>query len=327
MMQTEIRDVLGELAGCKRALILGHSHPDGDCAGSAVALAGLVEALGGSAEVMFPEPLPLRLRFLLAGRPERTALPENLADYTLICVDVAAPVQLGSLSDPLSGKVRLLIDHHDVGTPYTQLRYVDAKAAAAGEIVFSLCEAALESGMVRALPQAVYDALFGAVSSDTGCFRYGNVTPATHRCAAKLLEYGADAEKINRLLFDTKSKTELYAEGLAHSRLVTFADGKISGIAIGRDDYKNGVQMSDFETAVDVARSLRGATVAIVVKETPAGGKFRVSLRGNDGVNVCRVAETFGGGGHIVAAGCTVEAADKDAALALLVKRAEELCL
>ena len=115
MANIQMDALLQAILPCKNALIVGHSHPDGDCVGSAVALAELIEALGGKAEVLFPEPAPLRLAFLLQGRTELPEVPENLADYTVIAVDVASPTQLGYKKDALADKITLRIDHHDVG--------------------------------------------------------------------------------------------------------------------------------------------------------------------------------------------------------------------
>ncbi len=324
-MSINYATLLKKVEQCKNALIIGHSHPDGDCVGTAVALAELVEALGGKASVLFPEPAPLRLQFLLQGRKALAALPEDLSDYDVIAVDVASLTQFGDIKDALCGKVSLRIDHHDVGAPYTEENFVDPTAAAAGEILFDLWVHAKQSGAVDRIPEKAAYALFGAISSDTGCFKYANVTAATHLRAAALLEYGVPAAEINRLLFDTKDMHTLAAEGIATRNLRLYADGAIALIAIDHADYAGGLGIKDFETAIDIARCVRGARLAAVIKAAPAENTYRVSLRSADDTDVAAVAATFGGGGHIRAAGCTLHTATAAEAAEQLLAKLEEL--
>lgn len=306
MNNIDVGALFSAVEKCKNSIIIGHSHPDGDCVGTAVALACLIEELGGKAEVIFPEKAPRRLEFMLEGRKELDTLPEALDGYDIICVDLASPVQMASLREAIEGKVKLRIDHHDVGTPYAKDEFVDPHAAATAEIIFDLWEYASGRGKTDDLTNEAKAALFGAISSDTGCFKYANVTPKTHIRAAKLIEMGTPSAEINRLLFDTKDQSQLKAEGIALSRLETFKDGRISGIAIELSDYGDNLGIKDFETAIDIARSVRGAECAVVVKASPTVGTFRASLRANGDTDVSKIAAHFGGGGHIRAAGCTI---------------------
>lgn len=304
--------LLDALRPCKNALIIGHSHPDGDCVGTAAALAELLEAIGNKAAVLFPEPAPFRLQFLLQGRKELPALPADLENYDVIAVDVASLTQFGDIKEALSGKVALRIDHHDVGTPYTDVNFVDPTAAATGEILFDLWLHAKQVGAVEQLPAKAAYAAFGAISSDTGCFKYANVTSATHLRAAALLECGVNAAEINRLLFDTKDVNTIRAEEISYRNLRLFADGRIAVIAVDHEDYTDGLGIKDFETAIDIARSVRGVRLAAAIKAAPAKNTYRVSLRSTDDTDVASVAASFGGGGHLRAAGCTVYAANAE---------------
>lgn len=306
MSNIDFAALLEKVKQCKNALIVGHSHPDGDCVGTAVALAELVEALGGEAKVIFPEPAPLRLQFLLQGRTELPDLPADLENYDIIAVDVASLTQFGDRKDALCGKVALRIDHHEVGQPYTDINFADPKAAAAGEILFDLWLYAKQVGAVEHISDKAAYAAFGAISSDTGCFKYANVTSATHIRAAALLECGVDTAEINRLLFDTKDLRTLKAEGIANRNLRLYADGQIALIAIDHADYDSELGIKDFETAIDIARSVRGVRLAAAIKAAPAKNTYRVSLRSTDGTDVAAVAAGFGGGGHLRAAGCTL---------------------
>ena len=294
-MSVDISALRAALDGVRDALVVGHSHPDGDCAGSAASLAAYLIAGGARAR----EPLPLRLRFLCDGVELLETLPDDLDDVTVICTDVASAVQLGGLREALEHRVAIRIDHHEVSTPYAARGFVDPAAAATGEILFDLYA---ETGLSR-LPMTAKAAVFGAIASDTGCFKYANVTPSTHLRAAALLTAGGDGARVNQLLFDT---------------------GRVSAIVIENTDYTDGLVMADFETAVDIARSVRGVQIAIVIKGAPKAGVYRVSLRGNDNTPVSGIAAAFGGGGHLLAAGCTIEAASGDAALQLLLDEVEK---
>ena len=325
MADINFKELLAEITKCENTVIVGHSHPDGDCVGSAAALSILMKALGKKAYVIFPEPSPRRLEFLLDGIEVLYELPENLDDYSVICVDVASPVQMASLREAIENRVDIRIDHHALDTPYAKHEFVDSNAAAAGEIITLLYDYAKSTGCISGILTEALTPLFGAISSDTGCFKYANASARTHLCAAYLIEAGVNSAEINRLLFDSKEPSQLKAEGIAASRLETFADGKISGIAIELSDYENGLNIKDFETSIDIARSLAGVKCAVSVKASPTPCVFRASLRSNDDTDVSKIAAIFGGGGHIRAAGCSVEASCAKEALGKLIAELEKV--
>ena len=169
----------------------------------------------------------------------------------------------------------------------------------------------ISRGLLRLTPDIAYP-LYAAMSSDTGGFLFSSTTADTYRAAAELVETGINHADINHRLFYSKSEEQIRAEGFIAASLVSA--GNISYAAITLAD-KERLDLSDehFETAIDVVRSLIGTEIAFTLKElTP--GKFRVSLR-STGFNVAKIAESLSGGGHVRAAGCTVEAeSPKDAA-------------
>lgn len=312
------------LCGCKKLIIVGHTHPDGDCVGSAIGLSFLCDALGIENTVAFPDSVPERLEFMLGGKRPVCALPEGLDNYDVVCVDVAAPKQLGVLEDGLCGRVKIRIDHHSLGTPYAAAEFVDSGASATGEIIFGLIEHAKDCGRVATLPTRAYEAVFGAISSDTGCFKYANVTPKTHMIAAKLFECGINAAEINRLLFDTKDAKELAAEKVALGKVKLYANGRIGAIGIDESDYKDGLEYSDFETSIYYARCVRTVRVALIAKAV-GNGSFRISLRSNDETDVSEIAAKFGGGGHVRASGCTVNACSAEEAVQKVISEIEKI--
>lgn len=297
-----------ELFSVERPVILTHTHPDGDTVGTAAALAAAFRQAGKIAYYASEEPLPSRLAFLAVGTPRA----ESLDGMTPVAVDIASPAQLGRLSEKLDGGrgVVLMLDHHEVGEPFAPY-YLIKGASSAGEVLLTVLDAAEHAGILT-LTKEIAAPLYAAISSDTGCFRFSNATASTYRAAARLLELGIDAADINHRLFDSKSAGQLAAEGLT-ARILRTPLPHVSGVCITRAAREAlGCPLSDFETSIDVVRSLAGTEIAYVIKETD-DARFRISLRSTE-ADVGAVAATLGGGGHVRAAGCTVTASDIEAA-------------
>ena len=167
--------------------------------------------------------------------------------------------------------------------------------------------------------------LYAAISSDTGGFIYSSVTPDTMRIAASLIELGIDFADINHRLFNSKNPSQIKAEGYAASHVETALGGRIAYAYLPLCEREAmGLAFQDFETAIDVVRSVRGAEVAIFVRESEKGS-FRASLRSTE-LDVAEVAKEFDGGGHVHAAGCNpVAGSAKEAAEAIVKSVIEKL--
>lgn len=289
----------------KSAVVVTHIRPDGDTLGTSVALCKILEALGKGAELLPSDKVPKRLAFLTEG----VKIAESTDGKSVITCDVASPSQLGALFEKLP-EVHLSIDHHEISSPFCP-HYTVGGASSAAEVLFGIVRELISRGLLRLTPDIAYP-LYAAMSSDTGGFLFSSTTADTYRAAAELVETGINHADINHRLFYSKSEEQIRAEGFIAASLVSA--GNISYAAITLAD-KERLDLSDehFETAIDVVRSLIGTEIAFTLKElTP--GKFRVSLR-STGFNVAKIAESLSGGGHIRAAGCTVEAeSPKDAA-------------
>ena len=167
----------------------------------------------------------------------------------------------------------------------------------------------LARGVIKAIPEKMDFCLYAAISSDTGCFKYSNVTPKTHICSAELLKSGIDTAQINRLLFDSKSMEVLAVEKAGFDTLKMFHNGKIAVVFFTYQmKQKLGVLDEHLETLIDVARSVEGVDVAVAIRQPGPEKTFRVSTRSSNAVDVSAVCAYFGGGGHIRAAGCTIVA-------------------
>ena len=324
MNELSFAELVERVIAAEKPILLTHTRPDGDTVGSCAALASIFDAMGRSPIVVSPDPIPRRLSFLSGGK-WFAPVKEYPSDSTVIAVDVASPQQLGDLQSVFSGALApsFMIDHHERGVAFAP-RYLRSDASAVGEIVYDLALALVEKGVLKSVPPFAVNAIFASVSSDSGCFKYSNVTPRTHRIAASLIELGADAPEINRLLFDVKTEEILRAEGYVASHVSTTPDKKIAWVLVTdaiRDEM--GLLDEHFETAIDVVRSLEGVEIAMTVKESP-DGKFKVSLR-STGLDVAKIAATLGGGGHARAAGCSLstETAEEAARIAVDAVKAE----
>jgi len=298
----------------RNLLIFTHEHPDGDTLGSAFALKHALSERQISAYVVCCDPVPQYLQFVTDGC-ESLDLPEG-GEWDLICaVDLADPDMLGRFKDRFADRIDLKIDHHRTSVPYAKFNYVDPEAAACGEIIFDLLAA---NGDISA---PVADALFTAISSDTGCFRYSNTTSATHEKAAALIDCGARAQKINHLLFEQKSPGELRALKLALDGLTYYADGRIAATVFTLDMKREfDLTDDDISPLYSLSRDIYGVDVGITVRQKDAAPDvFKASLRSDGTVDCAEICRAFGGGGHKGAAGCRVQAANSGEAVGLLV--------
>ncbi len=321
-------DIVERLRGAKNLLIIPHTNPDGDALGSAAGLCHLATALGVKAKCGLPDKPADRLLFLLDSVDWSIITPEDARDFDTVCtVDVASPEQLGALSSLAEeGKIHFMIDHHAEGTPFAD-GLIDSKAAAAGEIVFSLYSDARHRYGLPVLPELCRP-VYCAIVADTGSFKFSNVTPKTHMVAAELHseintaeDGGPTTDELCRTLFGRRTLKDLHAQALAINKLQLHCEGKLGVVMITRDDLlENDLEEADTSAAVETPRSLEGVKVALSVRQTIADEKlYKVSSRSNCDVSVSAICATFGGGGHDKAAGCRVIADSPEEALEKLV--------
>ena len=300
----------------KSTLIICHARPDGDAIGSAFALKVILRMLGIEAYCVCEDEVPRRLRFLTAPIQSGSlvdSIPEGFAPERVITVDTSSPSQMGKLAPYFSDKVDIMIDHHRTGTVYAD-NYIDTTAAATGEIIYKLADALLMANGIT-IPLDAARCLYAAISSDTGCFKYSNVTPTTHMVAASLVKSGIDAAEINRLLFDAKSPERLKAERVALQRLELFEGGKVSCVALSYEDaIAEGVDVEELDALIDTARCVDGIEVAFAVKQKESGELFRISMRSEGKLDVSEICRRFEGGGHSKAAGGAIVASSVDEA-------------
>lgn len=297
---------------CKKenTLIAYHVRSDADAVGSAFALREILMAMDIPALCVCADEVPERLRFLSDRAQGSVVIEEGMKiDHDrVISVDSASPAQLGSLYQTLHRDVDLMIDHHGTGTPYAD-NYIDPSAAATGEIIYTLAKSLVAKGVLSEIPNRALECIYAAICSDTGAFRFANVTPTTFRIAAELLEAGVAGDEICRALYESKSLNQVKAEGEAAREMSIYDDGKIACVTFPYAS-KAALELSDehLETIIDIPRSIKGVEVAFCVKQPEQKGRFRVSMRSMGDVDVAAICAKFGGGGHVRAAGCTIDA-------------------
>ncbi len=293
-----LSECIERLLSLERPLVVMHVRPDGDTVGSGAGLCRIFEALGRQAAYISGDKIPERLAFLVEG----LTATQNTSGYECVSIDVPSPSQLG----PLSGEnIEFMIDHHEISTPFAP-HYTIKGASSAGEVLYGIARELERMGLISITPE-IAAPIYAAIASDTGGFAYSSATPETYRVAAELIECGIDHANINHRLFSSKPRAQLCAEGLVASKIMTAKKGKIAYATITKAERDAlGIAAEHFETAIDVVRSLMGAVLSFVVKETDSG-EYKASLRSTD-KNVALVAKKFSGGGHNLAAGCTPKA-------------------
>lgn len=306
----------------KNTLVIFHVRPDADAIGSAFALKLVLEAMGSKTLCTCESEIPSRLAFL-TEKHQRSARFDNIDRSfefeRVVTVDTASLSQLGTLYPYFEGKIDLMIDHHSNCTKYAD-NYIRADYAASGEIIFEIATRLQEMGALGEIPRDAYDLIYAALSSDTGCFKYSNVSSHTHLCAAELIKAGIDAAEINHRLFDCKSEKMLAAEAVGFQNIHFYNNRKIAAVLFPYE-LKEKLELEDehLETLVDIARAVDGVKIAMSVRQSTAYRSFRISLRSSCAFDVSVVAKHFGGGGHTKAAACTIEADSIEFATRLVV--------
>ena len=333
-----LEEAADSLDKAENTLILTHVNPDGDCIGSAFALRDIILALGKDASVANPSVMPKRLKFLSCQTgedcPEDGEVPhmsetdeESLSRFDrIISVDVASPIQLDKNAF-LIPQISLMIDHHGMGEPFAK-NYIDPCASAAGEIVYEMYAYLKSIGKLSSVPDAARK-MYAAIVSDTGSFKFSNTTKKTHLIAAELLEEinsandgGMDTSDVCRSLFGQRTLKELTAQMLAIQNLRFYNDRKLGAVLFTQDMLEEaGLTENDIGNVVDTPRGVEGVLVGISLRQLSEDRRFyKVSSRANAEIDCAAVCAAHGGGGHVRAAGCTIEADSPEEALDMMTK-------
>jgi phosphoesterase RecJ-like protein len=283
-----------------RALMLGHVHPDADVLGTLLAIGEALHARGWSVLSGGPHPAPGALSFLPGVERYEVLKALNGVFDVVVLTDCPNPDRTEGLIDAAKRAAPIVvnIDHHPDNRRYGTTNWIDVGAAATGEMVYRLL-----SALHAPLTPSIATNLFTAVHTDTGSFRYSNVTPETFEIAAALTAAGAKPDVVSSALYERRAPDALRLLSEALGRVQVSNDGLIAWLAL-----PGGVVPERFvesEELVNYPRSIGSVKVACLLRELD-GGPVKVSLRAKGEVDVNKIAAAFGGGGHANAAGCTV---------------------
>ena len=314
MMRINVNQCADALMEQDNILILTHAHPDGDTLGGGFALCRALLKLGKKARVICADEIPDKYSSIFS----EIEMPEFEEKY-IVAVDIATTNLLGDFCEKYENRIDLCIDHHNSNTEYAKKLLLDGGAAAACETVMDVINA-----LGVPIDRVIANCLFTGITTDTGCFRYASTTAKTFEAASKLVELGADNAAINRIMFETKTKTYAAIERLALEGMQFFCDDRVCIITITQDMYnKTGSKESETEAIPSLTRQIEGVEIGLTIREKP-NGECKCSIRTFDSVDAAALAASFGGGGHKQASACRFECSVEEAKK-LLVAKCEEL--
>lgn len=287
------------LVNYEEAVILVHEKPDGDCLGSGLALGLALQKRGVKALLYLPEPLPDLYSFLPGQEMIRTGDQEIIQGVLVIAVDCGDEFRF-RYKIP-EGSTIINIDHHTSNTGFGDLNLIDTHAAAAGEIIYRL----LIQGDIE-INGDIATCLYVALATDTGSFRFSNMTRDTFAIAGDLVELGADLDLIRNQLYEKRSYDELLALKVAFKNLYRSKEGSLLTCTLTYADMERyNLFSAETDGISTMMRSVDGVEVAILFKALKQD-EVKVSFRSKSSFDVNELAMEFKGGGHPRAAGCTI---------------------
>ena len=279
------------LRGADDILILCHKNPDGDTIGCAGALYLALKALGKNAAILCSDPIPKMYDYM-----ELRWFDGSFNPAFVVAVDVAS--------------IQLFGENNNVPqyAAHTNLCMLDV---------------IVDMG-VTITPQ-IANCLYTGIATDTGCFKFASTTPRTHMAAARVMEAGADVEKLNARLFESRSHARITAERMAMESLEYYFDDLCAVICLTWDQIESsGVAGAELEDLTSLPRSIEGVEVGLTYRQQ-RDGSFRISVRTSGSIDACNIARRLGGGGHARAAGCEISGNLDNAKHAVLEEVRKEL--
>ncbi len=301
--ESQIAALLAAFRSHTRFLLTSHARPDGDAIGSVLALAEVLDQLGCQADIVLADPVPHIYRTLpniqrIHHAPSASDIdPDtNTPAILLECDGIARTGLLGLEDRPL-----INIDHHASGRPFGYLNWIDEHACAVAAMVYRIAVAA----QVMITP-SMATCLYTAILSDTGSFTYPSTTADTFALVHDLAAKGASPGQIAHDVYFSNPASKIRLLGAALSNLQ--CEGSLAWTWVTSEDMDlAGAEAEDCEGVVNYLISIAGVESAVFLRELPDVSQFRLSIRSKGKLDVAQVAESFGGGGHRSASGCTLD--------------------
>ncbi|MEI6667127.1 MAG: bifunctional oligoribonuclease/PAP phosphatase NrnA [Acidobacteriota bacterium] len=296
---TRCREVCDQVRRHQRIVVTSHVRPDGDALGSALALASALRAIGKDARVINHDASPIPL-IEFPGVADIDVAETVPADTEALVVLECGDLERTGLTVP-EHCVVINVDHHQGNSGYGTTKWFDASYAAVGEMVLEIID-----GLDVALTPDMATQLFLAIVTDTGSFRYPGVSPRTFTMAGRLVAAGADPVLTARRLYDSNSLGRLRLQAAVLQTLDLRASGRLALLHL--DDATMGTAgatSDDTEGLINLPLSVKAIQAAVLFKQAGAG-TYRVSFRSKGQFDVGAIANSFAGGGHKNASGCTI---------------------
>lgn len=297
-----LKSVKDKIIKAKEIVVAGHINPDGDSIGSLLALGLGIESLGKRVHMISPEGVPKRYRLLPGARRIRKYIKNPAAIDLAVSVDCSNKELLGSAYRIFKDAKKIIeIDHHEFRRPFGGILLIDNKAAAVGEIIYTL----LKELNVR-IANNIAQNLITSIVVETDSFRLPTVRPLTFEICQKLMSKGVNFYKLVDMVFWSRTKEAVILSGICLSRCKFLKDERIAWSIITKKDFLLVKGKSeDVDAVADQMRSIQNVKIAVLFREENKNS-LRVSLRSKDKINIGAIAEYFGGGGHYDVAGCSI---------------------
>ena len=294
----DIHAVLAALEQRGRIAVSAHARPDGDAVGSILAMGMILDQMGKQAELVSCDRVPLIYRGLPCSSKLRQVARLD-GDYDAVILLECDSIERSRLQG-LEGRFLINIDHHESGKNFGAINWIETDACAVAEMVYDL---AMLAG-VRMTPE-IATCLYTAVLTDTGSFCYSGTDAHTFELASNLVRHGADPAVIAQHTYFSNPTSKMLLLGAALSNLRR--EGRLAWMWVTHDDMlRTSAAEEDCEGLVNYAIGIAGVEVAVFLREL-SNHRVRLSIRSKGKINVARIAESFGGGGHAHASGCTFE--------------------
>ncbi|WP_297425110.1 bifunctional oligoribonuclease/PAP phosphatase NrnA [Clostridium sp.] len=307
---TSLKDIKKEILESKRIGLSFHTSPDGDAIGSTLALLYALRHLGKDAYVISRDVISDNLSFLPLSNEINKEVNEPKPNTDLVIIlDCGNVARISADLSNYTGKI-INIDHHISNENYGYINYVDIAAAATCEISYLLIEElGIDFKHKTDVEIAIGTAVYCGIVTDTGSFRHSNVTRRTHSIVSSLIELGIDNSRIHSNLFDNKPFEKIKLMGSVLSNIELALDNKVAVLQVSKEILEElNLQNTDTSDIISVGLGIKGVEVSMLLKEVEDGVKG--SLRSKNDVDVRKIAEVYGGGGHIKAAGVMQKGVD-----------------
>ncbi len=298
-----MNNIIKTIMGSDNFIITSHYSPDGDNLGSSIGLYYALERLGKKAFFVLDDVLPRNLDFLYENMKIYKSDEVSMKEYILIALDCGDKNRL-CCSENIKNNAKMLIniDHHASNDGYGDLNYVDSHASSTSELIYDLLMKIDEKTIDKKIGNCLYTGLI----TDTGNFMYSNTNSSSFLMASQLLKLNIDKEEIIKNIYQSNPLNYVKILGNALNTLKVIEE-KIATIDLTKEMFKkNNISFNDVDGIVNYTRDIEAVEVGILFKEK-SEKEIKISFRSKSYLDVNKIAQKFGGGGHIRASGCTIK--------------------